>query len=175
MHSTVSGEGGLLLRCDYNDYFLCVVPPSEVSHSALYSNCGENCNNTTRQCNSMRETEVYVSHDNFVKVERNIGDVHCTYKAEEDNTTPTALFDIFQQTYSREGECCHRNSDYEDVEKHRSSSPEKVRTLCGMQKVNIYISIYERPVKVLALNFKIVPIANQQVPRAHRTENVPAR
>ena len=89
----------------------------------------------------MRETEVYVSHDNFVKVERNIGDVHCTYKAEEDSTTPTALFDIFQQTYSRESKCCHRNSDYEDVEKHRSSSPKKSKPFAGLQKVNIYINI----------------------------------
>ena len=82
----------------------------------------------------MRGAEVYVSHDNFVKGERNIGDIHRTYKAEEDNTAPMALFDMFRQTHPREGECCHRNSDYEDVEKHRSSSPEKVRTLCGIAK-----------------------------------------
>lgn len=56
-----------------------------------------------------------------------------------------------------------------------SPLPEKSEPFAGLQKVNIYISIYERLVKALALNFKIVLIANQQAPRAHRTENVPAR
>ena len=56
-----------------------------------------------------------------------------------------------------------------------SPLPEKSEPFAGLQKVNIYISIYERPVKVLALNFKIVLIANQRAPHTHRTENVPAR
>lgn len=55
-----------------------------------------------------------------------------------------------------------------------SPLPEKSKPFAGCKRL-IYISIYERLVKVLALNFKIVPIANQQAPRAHRTENAPAR